>query len=126
MLIQIPLDIPNVETEKLDTFSKKGFVLTVIRTLKGTSCKRCGKPIDKFYSYSKEITLRHLPILDKAVWLKIKPKLIAIPHRRTKDFVVIVSVIMGRVKNTYWRYYLIEKNTFQYHKSDYPVGLRDM
>jgi transposase len=74
MLIQIPLDIPDVQIEKLDTSSKKGFVLTLTSTLKGTTCKCCGKPIDKFYGYSKEITFRHLPILDKTVWLKIKPK----------------------------------------------------
>ena len=74
MLIQIRLDIPDVQIEKLDTSSKKGFVLTLTSTLKGTTCKCCGKPIDKFYGYSKEITLRHLPILDKPVWLKIKPK----------------------------------------------------
>jgi transposase len=74
MLIQIPLDIPDVQIEKLDTSSKKGFVITLTSTLKGTACKCCGKPIDKFYGYSKEITLRHLPILDKPVWLKIKPK----------------------------------------------------
>ena len=78
MLIQIPLDIPDVQIEKLDTSSKKGFVLTLTSTLKDTTCKCCGKPIDKpidkFYGYSKEITLRHLPILDKTVWLKIKPK----------------------------------------------------
>lgn len=74
MLIQIPLDIPDVQIEKLDTSSTKGFVLTLTSTLKGTACKGCGKLIDKFYGYSKEITLRHLPILDKTVWLKIKPK----------------------------------------------------
>jgi transposase len=74
MLIQIPLDIPDVQIEKLNTSSKKGIVLTLTSTLKGTTCKCCGKPIDKFYGYSKEITLQHLPILDKTVWLKIKPK----------------------------------------------------
>jgi transposase len=80
MLIQIPLDIPDVDVKKLDTSSKKGFVLTVISTLKGTTCKSCGKPIDKFYGDSKEITLRHLPILDKPVWLKIKPKRYQCPY----------------------------------------------
>jgi transposase len=74
MLIQIPLDIPDVEIEKPDTSSKKGFVLTIISTLNGTICKCYGKPIDKFHGYSKEIALRHLPRLDKTVWLKIKPK----------------------------------------------------
>jgi len=80
MLLQIPLDISDVEIEKLDTSTKKGFVITVISTLKGTICKCCGKPIDKFYGYSKEITLRHLPILEKPVWLKIKPKRYQCPY----------------------------------------------
>ena len=33
MLIQIPLDIPDVQIEKLDTSSKKGIVLTLTSTL---------------------------------------------------------------------------------------------
>jgi transposase len=74
MLLQIPLDISDVKIEKVDTSTKKGFVITVISELKGTTCRCCGKPIDKFYGYSKEIMLRHLPILEKPVWLKIKPK----------------------------------------------------
>ena len=80
MLIQIPLDIPDVKIEKFDVSTKKGFVITVISELKGTICKCCGKPIDKFYGYSKEITLRHLPILEKPVWLKIKPKRYQCPY----------------------------------------------
>ena len=74
MLLQIPLDIPDVKVEKFDVSTKKDFVITVTSTLKGTTCKHCGKKIDKFYGYNKEITLRHLPILEKPVWLKIKPK----------------------------------------------------
>jgi Transposase and inactivated derivatives len=80
MLLQIPLDIPDVKIEKFDASTKKGFVITVISELKGTICKCCGKPIDKFYGYSKEITLRHLPILEKPVWLKIKPKRYQCPY----------------------------------------------
>jgi transposase len=80
MLLQIPLDIPDVKLEKVDASTKKGFVITVISELKGTICKCCGKPIDKFYGYSKEITLRHLPILEKPVWLKIKPKRYQCPY----------------------------------------------
>ena len=73
MLLQIPLDIPDVKVEKFDV-TASGFVITIVSELKDTICKSCGKPIDKFYGYSKEITLRHLPILEKPVWLKIKPK----------------------------------------------------
>lgn len=80
MLLQIPLDIPDVKIEKVDTSTKKGFVITIISEQKGTTCKHCGNPIDKFYGYNKEITLRHLPILEKPVWLKIKPKRYQCPY----------------------------------------------
>lgn len=80
MLLQIPLDIPDVTIEKLDTSIEKGFVITVTSTRKGTLCQHCGKLIDKFYGYSEEITLRHLPILEKPVWIKIKPKRYQCPY----------------------------------------------
>jgi len=74
MLLQIPLDIPDVKIEKFEGPTERGFVITIISKLNGTTCKCCGKLIDKFYGYGKEITLQHLPILEKSVWLKIKPK----------------------------------------------------
>ena len=74
MHLQIPLDIPDVRLEKVDTSTTKGFVLTVSSTLKSATCQQCGKVIDRFYGYGKEITLRHLPIFETAVWIKIKPK----------------------------------------------------
>jgi transposase len=74
MLLQIPLDIPDVTIVKIYTPTKKGFVITVASEQKGTLCQQCGKLIDKFHGYGKEITLRHLPILEKPVWIKIKPK----------------------------------------------------
>jgi transposase len=42
MLLQIPLDIPDVKIEKFDASSKKGFVVTVTSELKGTTCQHCG------------------------------------------------------------------------------------
>jgi transposase len=80
MLLQIPLDIPDVKIEKFDASSKKGFVITVTSEQKGTICQHCGKSIDKFFGYSKEITLRHLPILETPVWIKIKPKRYQCPY----------------------------------------------
>ena len=80
MLIPIPLDIPDVKVEKVDSSAENGFVITVISELKGTTCKRCGKPIDNFYGYSREITLRHLPIFEKSVFIKIKPKRYQCPY----------------------------------------------
>jgi len=80
MLLQIPLDIPDVKIEKFDASTKKGFVVTVTSKQKGTTCQHCGKFIDKFYGYSKEITRQHLPILEKPVWLKIRPKRYQCPY----------------------------------------------
>ncbi len=74
MLLQIPLDIADVKIEKFEGPTERGFVITIISEVNGTTCKCCGKFIDKFYGYGKEITLLHLPILEKSVWLKIKPK----------------------------------------------------
>ena len=74
MHLQIPLDIADVKLEKVETSTAKGFVLTVSSTLTSTTCQQCGKAIDKFYGVGKEITLRHLPIFESPVWIKIKPK----------------------------------------------------
>ena len=80
MLLQIPLDIPDVQIKKFDASTKKGFVVTVTSEQKGTTCQHCGKSIDKFYGYSKEMIVRHLPILEKPVWIKIKPKRYQCPY----------------------------------------------
>jgi len=80
VLLQIPLNIPDVRVEKVDTTASRGYVITVTSTLTGTRCQHCGQAIDKFYGYSKEITLRHLPILETPVWIKIKPKRYQCPY----------------------------------------------
>jgi transposase len=80
MLLQIPLDIPDVEIEKFEGPTDRGFVITITSTVNGTTCQHCGKFIDKFYGYGKEITLQHLPILEKSVFLKIKPKRYQCPN----------------------------------------------
>jgi transposase len=49
------------------------YYISVQSTQKGTVCRKCGKFIDKFHGYDKEIVLRHLPILDNRVFIKIKP-----------------------------------------------------
>ncbi|WP_394752820.1 transposase family protein [Crenothrix sp.] len=80
MLLQIPLDIPDVTIVRIYTPTKKGFVITVDSKQKGTICQHCGKFIDQSYGQGKEITLRHLPILEKPVWIKIKPKRYQCPY----------------------------------------------
>jgi len=74
VLLQIPLDIPDVKIEKFTKNSQQQFVVTVTSTCKSTECRKCHKTIEKFYGYDKEITLHHLPIFETPVWIKIKPK----------------------------------------------------
>jgi hypothetical protein len=53
-------------------FTEKGeIIITVTSTLEGTHCQHCGKEIKKFYSFDREISLRHLSILDKPTAIHI-------------------------------------------------------
>lgn len=78
-LIQIPLDLPDVQVEQYEQ-TPEGLVITVVSTSKTTVCRRCGRSIDKFHGYDQEITLRHLPIFDRPVWIRIKPKRFQCPY----------------------------------------------
>jgi transposase len=73
-LLQIPLDIPDVRIEKVETTPKGELIITVSSTLTSATCHQCGQTIDKFYGYGREITLRHLSIFDRPVWIKLTPK----------------------------------------------------
>ena len=78
-LIQIPLDLPDVQIAQCEQ-TPEGLVITVISTRKTAMCRRCGRSIDKFHGYDQTITLRHLPIFDRPVWIRIKPKRFQCPH----------------------------------------------
>jgi len=70
---EIPLDIPDVTIETVETDRHGDFVLTVKSTVEGTSCHTCGKKITKVYGYDREITLRHLPILGRKTSIRLRP-----------------------------------------------------
>ena len=77
--IQIPLDLPNVQIENTQQ-TDKGLVITVVSTCTSAACRQCGRIIDKFHGYDKAITLRHLPIFDRPVWIRIRPKRFQCPY----------------------------------------------
>jgi len=56
---EIPLDIPDVTIQTVETDRHGDFVITVKSTVEGTSCHTCGKKVTKVYGYDREITLRH-------------------------------------------------------------------
>jgi transposase len=70
---EIPLDIPDVTIQTVETDCHGDFMITVKSTVEGTSCHTCGKQITKVYGYDREITLRHLPILGRKTYIRLRP-----------------------------------------------------
>jgi transposase len=66
------IDLPNIQIH--DAFEDRSghYILTVISTEEGTYCHKCGKRIEKSNGYSEFIELRHLDILGKQVYLRIR------------------------------------------------------
>lgn len=71
---EIPLDIEDVKIERVEFTKNNEIIITVTSTLEGTDCHRGGKKITAAYGYGREITLRHLSILGKPTYIRIKPK----------------------------------------------------
>jgi transposase len=73
-MITIPLDLPEVRVLETEVTASGDFVITVESTGGSTRCRECGRETAEFHSYDRWITLRHLPILDRAVWIRLRPK----------------------------------------------------
>jgi transposase len=72
--ISLPLDIPNVRVLETEIDDEGDFIITVESTLEEATCRKCGRTITAFYGHDKEITLRHLPILGRRVYIRLRPK----------------------------------------------------
>lgn len=72
--ISLPLDIPNVKVLRTEINDKDDFIIVIESTIEETSCRKCGQTIRDFYGYDREITLRHLPVLGRQVYLRLRPK----------------------------------------------------
>lgn len=70
---EIPLDLSGVKIEKVDISPKGDIIITVISTVKGTRCGKCGRKIHKFHGHDREVTLRHLSILGRKTYICIRP-----------------------------------------------------
>ncbi len=73
-MISIPLDLPDVRV--LDTrINEQGeIIITIESTLESCNCKHCKKKIDAFHQDDEWITMRHLPILGRPVYIRMRPK----------------------------------------------------
>lgn len=77
---EIPLDIPNVKIEKVETNRQGEIIITVRSTEEGTQCHLCGRRTTERYGHDQPITLRHLSILGKKTYIRIVPVRYACPH----------------------------------------------
>jgi len=73
-IITIPLDLPEVRVVGTEATTSGDFVITVESTVGGTRCRQCGRETTEFHSYDRWVSLRHLPILDRSVWIRLRPK----------------------------------------------------
>ena len=79
-MIQFPLDLPEVRVLGTEITDTGDVVIRVESTLEGTSCRRCGRHIGDFHGHDRPLRLRHLPILDRRVFIEIRPKRYRCPY----------------------------------------------
>jgi transposase len=70
----IPLDIPDLRVLRTDLTQAGELILTVESTLESTICHRCGRTITEPHGTDKSRLLRHLPVLGRPLYLRIRPK----------------------------------------------------
>ena len=79
-LVTFPLDISNVKVLATETNAAGDYTITVESTLNTTRCRKCGRDISKFHGHDGEVCLRHLPILGRRVYIRIRPKRYQCPY----------------------------------------------
>lgn len=72
--ITIPLDIPDIRVLQTQITEQGEFLITVESTLSSARCRRCGREIRKFHGQDDWVSVRHLPILGRPVYLRYRPK----------------------------------------------------
>ncbi len=73
-LISIPLDIPDVRVLQTELTKDGELILTVESTIPNTTCRRCGRTLTERHGVDEPRLLRHLPILGRVVYVRIRPK----------------------------------------------------
>jgi len=72
--ITFPLDIPEVEITGAQVNEHGDYIIAVESTRGSAICQHCGCRITKFNGHGREIELRHLPILGRRVYIRLRPK----------------------------------------------------
>lgn len=78
-MISLPLDIPDVAVLRVSHNQQGDYLITIKSTLEGTRCQYCGRKLTQFHGHGRWIKLRHLPILGRRVYIRLRPKQYACP-----------------------------------------------
>jgi len=79
-VISLPLDIPNVDVSCVNLNERGDYIITVESMQVGTICQHCGRKITKFHGHGRWIELRHLSILGRRVYIRLRPKQYECPY----------------------------------------------
>jgi transposase len=72
--VTVPLDIPDVRVLKTEINSQGELIITIESTKMGTTCRRCGRWINKAHGQDDWVTVRHLPVFGRPTYLRYRPK----------------------------------------------------
>lgn len=81
-IVSLPLDIPKVKVLRTRINPRGEYIISVESTVEGTTCRQCGRHISQIHGYDKWIKLRHLPMLGRAVYIRLRPKRYRCPYCR--------------------------------------------
>jgi len=79
-MISLPLDIPDIAVLRVSQNQHGDYLITIKSTLEGTACQYCGRQLTQFHGHGRWIKLRHLPILGRRVYLRLRPKQYVCPE----------------------------------------------
>lgn len=72
--VTVPLDIPDVRVLKTEMSKDGELIITIESTKAGTTCRVCGRWINKSKGHADWVTVRHLPVFGRPTYLRYRPR----------------------------------------------------
>lgn len=72
--LQTLLDLPHIRVLTVEQTASGEYRITLESTLGSTRCRKCGRSIARSHGHDDWLTLQHLPILGRRVFLRLRPK----------------------------------------------------
>jgi transposase len=79
-MIQFPLDLADVEVWKTEVTAAGHLLISVESPVEGTRCRRCGGEMREPHGPDRPLRRRHLPVLERPVYIEIRPKRYRCPY----------------------------------------------